>query len=397
MNDRPLFIRADQVVLPPRAHRTLSQGAVRVIDGKIEAADAARILPNYPTFETLECALLMPGFIDLHVHGCGGHSFAAGPEAVREAARLMAASGVTTFYAGLGQGASLAAIAETVAGAAAAGEETGGAKLAGIFLEGPFISVEKRGAWNAAHLRAPSIPELNELVAASGGCIRRVNVAPELPGAIEFIHAAVEQGIVVSLGHSNATYEQAKAGIEAGARIATHTYNAMSGLDHRQPGLVGAVMRSGLLAELILDGVHVHPVAAGILQSVKGLYGIALITDGSPLTGMSDGTYEFGGRAVTVRDGAARLADGTLAGGVATFDQVVRNAARWLSPDRDWLAEMSSGKPAFCMDIWEHTSAIEPGMDADLVLLDRDLNVLATVVQGKVVYRAPGMPQVTPS
>jgi N-acetylglucosamine-6-phosphate deacetylase len=258
-------------------------------------------------------------------------------------------------------------------------------------MEGPFISVEKKGAWNPANLRTPDVADLRELVAASENRIRRVNVAPELPGALDFIRAAREIGIAVSLGHSNATYEQALAGIEAGATITNHTYNAMSGLEHRAPGLAGATLTcDALLAELILDGVHVHPGAARALYRARGAAGVALITDGSQMTGMPDGTYDHGGRTLIVQDSACRLPNGTIAGSVSTFDRDLRNAAGMLGANLMDLAVLSSGNAARAMGIDGHAGSITVGKNADLVLLDRDLNVQATVVGGRAVHRASG-------
>jgi N-acetylglucosamine-6-phosphate deacetylase len=268
------------------------------------------------------------------------------------------------------------------------GTDTGGARLAGVFMEGPFISVERKGAWNPANLRTPDVGEMRELVAASESRIRRFNVAPELPGALEFIRAVREAGIAVSLGHSNATYDESLAGMEAGATITNHTYNAMSPLEHRAPGLVGATLTCDrLLGELILDGVHVHPAAALALLRAKGTGGIALITDGSAMTGMPDGTYEFNSRTVIVKDGACRLPEGTLAGSVSTFDRDLRNAREWLGIGLVELVALSSGNAARAMGIDAQTGSIAVGKDADLALLDEELHVLATVVGGRVVYR----------
>ena len=385
MNERPLLIRAASVVTPGGV---IEQGAVLVEGGRISAVDRAATLGERPG-DVLHGTVLMPGFIDLHWHGFGGYGLQRGPDDVREAVRLVARSGVTTCYAGLGAGPSIEAIAETVAGAAAVVDtDTGGARLAGVFMEGPFISVEKKGAWNPANLRTPDVGELRELVAASEGRIRRFNVAPELPGALEFIRAARDAGIAVSVGHSDATYDEALAGVEAGATITNHTYNAMSALEHRAPGMVGATLTSErLLGELILDGVHVHPAAALALLRAKGIEGVALITDGSAMTSMPDGTYEFNSRTVVVEGGACRLPNGTLAGSVSPFDRDLRNARDWLGVGPVELAAISSGNAARAMGIDGRTGAIAVGKDADLVLLDEDLHVLATVMGGRVVYR----------
>lgn len=382
----PFLIRAARVVTPSGV---IEDGAVRVERGRIAVVDRVAEIPDelFPDQLALHGAVLMPGFIDLHWHGFGGHAL-DGTQSAREAVRLVAQSGVTTCYAGLGAGPSLEAIAATVAGAAAAVDGGDGARLAGVFLEGPFISVAKKGAWNAAELRSPNLADLRRLVDASDGRVRRVNVAPELPGALAFIAAARDLDIAVSIGHSDATYEQALAAAEAGATISNHTFNAMSGLDHRAPGLVGATLTCDtLLAELILDGVHVHPAAAQALFRARGAQGVALITDGSLLGGMPEGRYERGGRTLLVQDGACRLPNGTLAGGVSTLDRDLRNAARWLTVDLTELAALSSGNAAKAMGIADRTGAIAPGKDADLVLLDSELRVLATLVGGRVVYR----------
>jgi N-acetylglucosamine-6-phosphate deacetylase len=395
----PLYVRAWKLVTPTGV---IYDGAVRVLDGRIDAVDSARVLvpradERPPGTTILSAPIVMPGFIDLHVHGYGGLALGGGAEAAREASRLVASTGVTTWYAGLGHGSTLEEIeASVVAAAHVVDTATGGARLAGIFMEGPYISVEKRGAWNAANLRAPSVSELDRLLDASEGTIRRFNAAPELPGAVDFIRAAHQRGVAVSLGHSNATYEEAVAGIEAGATIANHTYNAMSGLNHRAPGLAGAILsRDDLLAELILDGVHVHQAAARALYRARGPGGVTLITDGSQMTGMADGTYERGGRTLVVRDGACLLADGTLAGSVSTFDRDLRNAREWLTNDLVELAAMSSGNAARAMGIERSTGAIAPGLAADFVLLDEDFGVVATVVEGEVVWRREDVPMGT--
>ncbi len=379
----PLLIRAGRVVTPAGVHE---DAAVRVDDGRISAVGRAQDVG--PAANVLSCAVLMPGFIDMHVHGFAGLALGGGAEAAREASRLVARTGVTTWYAGLGHGASFEEIAASVeAAASVTGSATAGARLAGIFLEGPYISVEKRGAWSVANLRPPSVDELRRLVDVSGGAIHRVNVAPELPGALDFIRAARGYGLAVSIGHSNATYDEAMAGVEAGATIANHTFNAMSGLEQRRPGLVGATMTTdALLAELILDGVHVHPAAARALFRAKGASGVALITDGSQMTGMPDGVYERGGRTLQVANGACRLPDGTLAGSVSTFDQDLRNARDWLTADLTQLAALSSGNAARALGLEGETGAIAAGFAADMVLLDADLMVLATVVGGELVY-----------
>lgn len=378
-------IRGRRVVVPGSV---IEDGAVVIEGERIVATGRADELV-VASDVAFQCDVVMPGFIDMHTHGAGGRSFGEGASAAREIARGMAQNGVTTVYAGLGHGATLEAVSASVAAAAAAVGETGGARLGGIFLEGPYISPERKGAWTAAHLRAPAIPELEQLVEAAGGHLRRINVAPELAGATEFIRHARARGIVVSIGHSNATYSDAVAAIEAGATIANHTYNAMSPLAHRAPGLVGAVLaRDELLAELIFDGVHVHPAAAKALYRARGAGGVALITDSVLVAGQPDGVYKTGSRTLTVRDGSCCLPDGTLAGSVATFDQCVRNAARHFECGLGELALISATNAAGAMGIGHETGSITPGRFADLVLLNDRLQPQATMVRGSVVFES---------
>jgi len=380
------------VVLAERAatHSGILEKAAVLIDGaRIAAVDRAERIPVPDGARVLRCDVLLPGFIDLHVHGADGHSFGEGAEAAKAVSRAMASAGVTACYAGLGAGPTIEAIAATVSQAAEAAEtDTGGARIAGVFMEGPFISAARKGAWNAEHLRTPDVGELRELIAASEGRIRRVNVAPELPGALQFIRAAREAGIAVSLGHSNATYDESLAGVEAGGSITNHTFNAMSPLDHRAPGLAGATLTcDSLLAELILDHVHVHPAAAAALVRSRGPAGVALITDGSMYSGMPDGVYESPARTVIVKDHSARLANGTLAGSVGTFDQGLRNASRLPGVGLDGLASMAATNAARAIGVESETGTIAAGLYADLALLNNSLEVEATIVRGAIVYQ----------
>jgi N-acetylglucosamine-6-phosphate deacetylase len=240
----------------------------------------------------------------------------------------------------------------------------------------------------AGRLRPPNLGELDELIAAGQGRLRRVNVAPELPDALAFIRHARDRGLTVSIGHSDCSYEQALAAIDAGATVINHTFNAMSGLGHRAPGLVGAALtHEGVIAELILDGAHVHPAAALALYRARGAEGVALITDAIDVAGLPDGVYPRGGRLHTVRDGECRLPDGVLAGSVSTFDRDVRNAQAWLTDDLAALAHLCATTPARAMGIAAHTGALTEGLSADLALLDEDFTVTATIVRGCVVYR----------
>lgn len=383
-----LAIRARRAVA---AARVIHDAVILVEGERIAAIGEAASTPVPPATPQLTVPIAMPGFIDMHTHGAFGHSFDESAAAATEVARRLAPTGVTTCYAGLGAAPTFEKLCDKVAALSAARPDSGGARLAGLFLEAPYINPAKHGAWPVSHLRRPDLDELQMLIAAASGTLRRINVAPELPGALPLIHAARDAGLAVSLGHSDAAYDEACAGVEAGATIINHTYNAMSPLAHRAPGMVGFALADWRpVAELILDGVHVHPAAALALFRARGPQGIALVTDNVPVAGLPDGVYPAGRRELHVRDGACRLADGTLAGSTIPFDQSLRNAAQFfaLEDDLPALALLSAANAARAMGIDDETGTLAPGYFADLALLDDALHPVATVVRGNLAFQA---------
>ncbi len=334
--------------------------------------------------------LVAPGFVDIHVHGGGGHDVLEGTyEAMAAMCRTHARHGTTSLVATT-MAASREALVEAVrAIAEAARRGTGGAGVLGVHLEGPWVNPGMKGAQPEDALRGVDAAELDELIGASGGLVRLTTVAPELDGALEFIRAASERGVRVALGHTLATFEQARAAASAGATHVTHAFNAMRGLHHRAPGVVGAMLTSDdLTAEAILDGFHLHPAAARILYRCKGRDGLALVTDATMAAGMSDGDYELGGRPVSCREGAVRLPEGTLAGSALTLDRAVRTAMETLKVPLADAVAMASATPARVVGAFDRKGSIEPGKDADLVLIDEGVGVRTTIVAGEIVYRA---------
>jgi N-acetylglucosamine-6-phosphate deacetylase len=320
--------------------------------------------------------LLVPGFVDVHVHGGDGAQFMSGkPEAVRHAARFHRAHGTTALLATTLTAPPGELLAAVQAIAEAADEPT----LAGIHLEGPFLSERRRGAQDAAALRPPDPEELARLLDA--GPISVVSLAPELPGSLELIAQATAAGAIAALAHTDATYEQAIAAIDAGARHAVHTFNGMRPLHHREPGVIGAILdRPEVTAEVIPDGHHVHPAMLRLLGSAKP-GATVLVTDAIEAAGLPDGEYELGREPVIVRDRVARTAGGILAGSTLTTDAAVRNAHDAGLPLGDVLA-MASTIPARLLGL--RKGRIAPGYDADLVVLDRDeLTPRATFVAGR--------------
>jgi len=366
----------------------LAGATVVIRDGRIEAVGADLAPPAGARTFDLTGLTLVPGFIDIHVHGGGGFSLITeDPTEIRSYGRWAVSHGVTGFLVTL-VGASLPQMKRWLAAAVAAGEGAeGDARPLGVHLEGPFVNPARRGALPAEGLRPPDVAEFEALADAAQGCLKVITLAPELPGAADLTAAARQRGVAVSMGHTDATYEQALEAIEWGARQATHCFNGMRPFHHRDPGCLGAILSSPMLtAELIADGVHVHPGAMALLLAAKGPQRTILVTDGIAAAGLADGAYSLAGEAIQVRDGVASLPDGTLAGSVVTMDQAVRNMVRLgLAP----LAEavrMASSNPAAALGLGQRLGRVAPGFAADLVALDERLEVAMTFVGGAPAY-----------
>jgi len=334
---------------------------------------------------------VVPGFIDMHVHGGNGIRFGLSGEIATDLmayAEWVVSRGVTGFVCSIGGAQTGAVLIQRVndfADALKAGGQ--GAETLGLHLEGPFLNREKRGAINPDCLRQPSRAEVEALLKAGRGWIRQVTIAPELPGAQEVAALFQRAGIVVALGHSNADYETARAALQGNFTHVTHTFNAQRGFHHRQPGVLGAVMSSdSATAELIADTIHVHPGAMKVLLCCLGSDRVVLITDAMAGAGLPDGTYDLMGRAVTVADGRATLADGTIAGSTATMDQCVRNVHRHVSVPLAEAVKMASYNPAWVMGLTSRIGSLAVGKDANLAVIDEDVNVHLTMVKGRVVF-----------
>jgi N-acetylglucosamine-6-phosphate deacetylase len=334
--------------------------------------------------------VLLPGFIDVHVHGGdGADAMDADPEGLRRMARFHARHGVTALLPTTWSAPPAALAAAVGAIAEAAGPVEGGATIVGAHLEGPWINPARAGAQDPAGIRPPDAAEARRLLDLRPGIVKLVALAPEMPGAEEVIAGCRARGVVVAAGHTEATWEQMVAAVAAGVRHVTHTFNAMSGLGHRAPGTAGAALAlPDLRCELIADGHHVHAGAMAALARAKGSGGVVLISDAIRAAGLAEGEVDLGGRAAQSCCGAVRLADGTLAGSVLTLDVAVRNfgaATGWGWPD---LARAAAGNAADALGL-SSKGRLAPGLDADLVLLTDDGagEVVLTVVEGGVVHR----------
>ena len=332
---------------------------------------------------------VIPGLVDVHFHGCVGEDFSdASPEGLQQMADFELSQGVTYICpAGMTLPEDqLTAICRNAAAHRA--KNAGGAQLVGLHLEGPFLSTAKKGAQNGDFLHDPDSAMLRRLQKAAEGCVKLVTVAPEQPGAMDFIRAAVADGIAVSVGHTTADYDTAAAAFAAGADHATHLYNGMPPLHHRSPGVIGAAFDDPKVqVELICDGVHIH---ASIVRATFRLFGaerVILISDSLRATGMPDGQYPFGGQEIEVHGNRATILGHpeTLAGSVTSLMGCLRQAVAFGVPLAD-AVRAASYNPARSIGIDRQAGSLDTGKEASLILLDReDLSIRAIVFQGELL------------
>jgi N-acetylglucosamine-6-phosphate deacetylase len=381
-------------------NRTIEQGYLRANNGIIEEVgtqhkfDIKEASTNTGvTIIDLEGKQLIPGFIDVHVHGGGGFDVMSGrPEDIDGMSVYHASKGTTTFLA-----TTLTAAPESIKLALRAIKQamekgTTGASVAGVHLEGPFLNPQCCGAQNPVHICAPSLEALRLYQESSGGTIALITVAPEMPGAMELIRYAVDQGMTVSIGHSAASLELVQQAVELGASQITHLFNGMNPLHHREPGVPGAgLILDQLAVELICDHIHVHPDLIGLVFRAKPSDKVLLITDCMSASGLADGLYSLGDLPVIMKDGQVRLLNnegiaGSLAGSCLTMDMALLNAMRATSLSLEALLPALTINPARQVGLDNHKGTIEVGKDADLVVLDERLQVVATFVNGRNVY-----------
>jgi N-acetylglucosamine-6-phosphate deacetylase len=337
-------------------------------------------------------AILAPGLIDIHIHGGAGHDVMEGSdESLGAIERMLARHGVTSYcpttvtapmdYT-LG---ALEKLGKAVQRAESNGRsDSPRAQPLGIHLEGPFLSHARRGVHLPLYLQLPSLEILNQMWDAAAGQVCMLTIAPELDGAIDLISDVSRRGVCVSIGHSNATLAQALAGIQAGARHATHSFNAMRRLDHRDPGLLGAILTDrAVTADIIVDGLHVEPMVVDLFMRAKGLDGAVLITDGISATGMPDGTYHLGSFEVQVRGNHCK-SFGKLAGSVLTLDRAVRNAMEFAQLSFPDSPRMATVNPARVLGMAHRKGVLQAGADADIAVFSPAGEVMRTIIGGAV-------------
>lgn len=332
---------------------------------------------------------LIPGFIDLHVHGANGYDVMdATHEALAGMSQALAEEGVTSYLATT----MTAPVAElekviSVVRDYRAKDQVHGAMLLGLHLEGPFISPEKAGAQHKAHCSLPNLEQMAAWQQLADECIKIVTLAPELSGSNALIRYLTSHNILAAIGHSNATYAETLQAMEEGCQYVTHLFNAMRGLHQREPGVVTAALLSQKVwTEIIADGVHLHPAIIQLLMKVKRQEKIILITDAMRAKCMSDGIYKLGGQDVAVNQGVARLADGTLAGSVLRMPTAVKNMMDYTGCRFYDAVKMASENPARAIQVFDKKGSIALDKDADLVVLDANFQVVLTICRGTIVF-----------
>lgn len=334
-------------------------------------------------------AIVAPGFLDIHTHGYGGYDVTINNVAgLVEISKSLLKHGVTSFLPSTVTQSQeiLLQVCDTVKNVVK--KEVKGAEILGLHLEGPHINTGKEaGAQNVNFARNPNIKELEELIRKSDHNIKRITLAPELPGAVEYIKYAKEMGILVSVGHTNATYKEAILGFDAGITICSHLFNGMRPFHHREPGIIGAYLtRDDVYAELITDMVHLHPGTITAVVKLKGIERLILITDAISETGLPDGEYELGGLETVLKDGISRIkATGRLAGSTLTMDVAVKNMVTQIGLDLKDAIRMATLNPAEVMKLSNY-GRLAPDFVADIVILDSKLNILTTICKGTVLY-----------
>ncbi len=338
-------------------------------------------------------AIVTPGFIEVHTHGGGGFALhTTNVEEIHAYGNWTPSTGVTSYLVtvvGTPDSIPVAQIDSAVKAIEDFSLSSQAAEPTGIFLEGPYINEKRRGAHPTTWLRTPDENETERILALTRGYLQLVTLAPELPGAEQMIRRLVDAGVTVSIGHTDADYEQAKQAIELGITHATHCFNAMRPLLHREPGPLAAIaLNDQVRGELIADGIHVHPAMMDILVRILGPQRIVVVTDAQAGAGVSEAVFEFAGQQARVICGAARLADGTLAGSILTMDQALRNIIEKTHVSFSEAVGMLTINPARSAHTDQRKGLLQTGYDADLLIFDKNLQLQATICRGQLAFKA---------
>lgn len=386
-NNRAIFLGMKILT----AERWVNDHAVVVEGGLIKAILPAEMIKHHLPAELYEFPsdyYLSPGFIDLHIHGAQGHDVMDGTvDALVNISHALAAEGVTGFLATT-MTASDEEIEAVLKCVPQAQKEAKGAAILGVHLEGPFIAESKKGAQRSGVATIPKPNLIRQWQDHAQGAIKIVTLAPELPGALALIHALHEMNIIASIGHTNATYVETNAAIAAGCTQATHLFNAMRGLHQREPGAVGALLLSNrITAELIADGMHLHPAILDIALKMKGKEKLLLVTDAMRAKCLGNGHYDLGGQTVSVEAGKATLKDGTLAGSTLRMPQALQNMVDYSQCSLADAISMATDNPARALGLEQKKGSIEVGKDADLVVMCPNYQVVLTMREGQEIFK----------
>lgn len=380
-----IFIFAEKFFLE---EEVVGPGFLEIKDGKFGIFSENR--PN-ESAEVIDYRgqWIAPGLVDTHIHGYKNHDIMDNDvEGLKVISEGLLSCGVTSFLPTT-LTSSTESLNHVVEMIGANYSNVQGAKIKGIFLEGPFFTEKHKGAQNTKYFGDPSIDKLKKWQELSNQSIKKIAIAPERKGVAEFVEYAVKEDIAVALAHSEATYEEAKHAVEKGASIFVHTYNGMSPLHHREPGMVGAAMNlKDVYAEIICDGHHVHPIAANILVNSRGRKETVMVTDCMMAGGMPEGHYQLGEFPVEVKDGAARLESGGLAGSILQLKDAVKNAVKWGIATPAEAIYMASTAPAKSVQIDGECGKIAVGYAADFIVLNPALDLTATYLDGICRYQA---------
>jgi N-acetylglucosamine-6-phosphate deacetylase len=373
------LLTPDEIVPAPVV--VIEDGVIASIASRGDSAAPAGETQDYPG------ATLVPAFFDVHIHGSGGADvMEATQSSLATIGHFLARHGVGSYLATTVSAPVDTTLRSLCGLAKLIGLDINGARPLGIHMEGPFISHAKRGAHAERDLQLPTVALFNRMWEASEGHIRLMTIAPELPGADEVIARAVEVGVRVSLGHSNAGTGDALRGVEAGAVSATHTYNAMRRFDHRDPGILGVVLdRAELFAEIICDGLHVNPTVVRMFWKEKGSERAILVTDAMSATGMPDGNYRLGELEVRVKDGKCIVGEDTLAGSTLTMDRAVQNFVAFTGVEFGAVTALATRNPARMTGLDTQVGTLDAGRSADLTVLSPEGKVVEAILRGQPV------------
>nr|WP_048828059.1 N-acetylglucosamine-6-phosphate deacetylase [Bacillus sp. B-jedd] len=363
--------------------------------GKITAAGHLSELPSkYEDAEVIEIPeshTVVPGFVDLHIHGAAGaDTMDATPDALRTMAEALPAEGTTAFLATTitQEHGNIERALENAASYCETGNGPGKAEIVGVHLEGPFINAKRKGAQPEEYILNPDIELFSKWQNKAKGLIKLVTMAPELENGLEFVEYLDKNGVIASIGHTDAVYEEVEKAVKAGAKHVTHLYNGMRGMHHREPGTAGAALLfKELMVEMIVDGIHIAPEMVKLSVAAKGTDRLLLVTDSMRAKCLNAGIYDLGGQDVTVGNGKAVLADGTLAGSILKMNEAVRNVATFSDLSLLDAVKMASINPAKQIGIFDKKGSIAAGKDADLVILDEAMNVEKTYCRGELAFQ----------